>query len=69
MTTDINPNPANLPATFPPNPTQAPAKPGLPEKEGDEKVDRVDQIADHLAHKGAKAEQEFDNENSKVFSK
>jgi hypothetical protein len=69
MTTDNNPNPADEPITFPPNPTQLPAKPGLPEREGDERVDRVDQIADHLAHKGAKTEQTFDNENGKLFSK
>ena len=69
MTMDNNPNPANEPNTFPPNPTQLPTKPGLPEKEGDEKVDRVDQIADHLAHKGAKTVQDFDRENGKLFSK
>jgi hypothetical protein len=46
-----------------------PAKRGLPEKEGGEKVDRVDQVADHLAHKGAKTVQDFDKENSKLFSK
>jgi len=66
MTTVINPNPANKPVTFPPNPTQLPTTPGLAEKKVDEKVD---QVADRLAHKGAKAEQEFDNENSKLFSK
>lgn len=66
MTTDLNPNPANEPATFPPNPTQAPTKPGLA---GKKEVDKADQVADHLAHKGAKAEQDFDKENSKPFSK
>ncbi|HEY1902709.1 MAG TPA: hypothetical protein VGG56_09780 [Terracidiphilus sp.] len=66
MTTDLNPNPANEPTTFPPKPTQAPAKPGLRAKE---EVDKADQIADHLAHKGVKVEQDFDKENSKPFSK
>jgi hypothetical protein len=66
MTTDINPNPANEPTTFPPNPTQVPTKPGLPAKE---EVGKTDQVADHLAHKGAKAEQDFDKDNSKLFSK
>lgn len=66
MTIDINPNPKNEPITFPPHPAQAPTKPGLPDTEGDK---RVDQVADRLAHKGAKAEQEFDKENSKLFSK
>jgi hypothetical protein len=69
MTMDNNPNPANEPNTFPPNPTQLPTKPGLPEKEGDEKVDRVDQVADRLAHKGSKTVQDFDKENGKLFSK
>lgn len=67
MTTDLNPNPAH--ETFPSNPAQLPTKPGLPEKEGDAKVDCADQVADHLAHKGAKSEQDFDKENSKLFSK
>jgi hypothetical protein len=66
MTTDLKTKPASEPVTFRPNPTQAPTKPGLPEKKADEKVD---QVADRMAHKGAKAEQEFDNENSKPFSK
>jgi hypothetical protein len=73
MTTDNQPNPSNDPATdpatFPPNPTQLPAEPGLPERAGDEKIDRVDQVADHMAHKGAKAEQAFDTENNQLFSK
>jgi hypothetical protein len=67
MSTDLNPNPSNEPVTFPPNPTQAPTNPGLPEREGDDA--RLQQVADHLAHKGAKAEQNFDTDNSKLFSK
>jgi hypothetical protein len=63
---DNNPNPANEPSTFPPNPKQMPSKPGLPPTEGDKKVE---QVADHLAHKGAKTEQEADKENGKLFSK
>jgi hypothetical protein len=66
MTTDNQPVPANEPATFPPTPKQTPTVPGLPEKEGDEKVD---QIADRLAHKGAQREQEFDKENNNLISK
>jgi hypothetical protein len=69
MTTDNKPNPANNPTTVPPKPTQLPTRPGLPEREGDEKLDGAQQIADHLAHKGAKAEQDFDKDNSKLFSK
>ena len=67
MTTDLNPNPAQ--ETFPPNPVKLPTNPGLSEKEDDAKADRTDQVADHLAHKGAKVEQDFDKENSKLFSK
>ena len=63
---DNNPNPANEPATFPPSPQQKPTKPGLPAAEGDNKVD---QVADRLAHKGAKTEQAFDTESGKLFSK
>jgi hypothetical protein len=66
MTTDLNPNRVNNPLAFPQKPKQAPAASGLPEKEADEKVD---QVADNLAHKGAKTEQNFDKENSKLFSK
>jgi hypothetical protein len=40
----------------------------LGEREGDEKIDGAAHVADHLAHKWAKAEQEFDIENSKLFS-
>lgn len=69
MTTDNNPNPSNEPVTFPPNPTQAPTAPGLPEKEGDKKTEKIDQEADHLAHQGAKTEQNYDQENSNLFSK
>ncbi len=69
MTTTITPNPTEDPVAFPPNPTQLPTTPGLPEKEGDEKVDHAEQIANHLAHKSAKAEQDFDKENSKLFNK
>ena len=65
MTTDIKPNPANEPTPYPQNPKQSPTKPGLPDEEGDKKVK---QVADHLAHKGAKREQEFDKENTKLFS-
>ncbi|MGO9336725.1 MAG: hypothetical protein ACLPY1_04370 [Terracidiphilus sp.] len=68
MTMDNNPNPANEPNAFPPNPTQLPSKPGLPEKEGDEKVDRIDRAADHLAHKGAKTQQDFEKENSSLLT-
>jgi hypothetical protein len=63
---DNNPIPANEPAAFPPNPKLTPTKPGLPATEGDEKID---QVADRLAHKGAKTEQEFDQENGQIFSK
>jgi hypothetical protein len=67
MTRDNTPNP--VPTAFPPQPTELPTRPGLPEREGDEKVDGAEKVADHLAHKGAKAEQDFDKENSKLFSK
>jgi hypothetical protein len=65
MTTDNNPNPANEPATFPPIPKESPTKPGLPDEEGDKKIQ---QVADRLAHKGAKREQDFDKDNTKLFS-
>jgi len=65
MVTDNNPNPANGPATYPPNLKEMPAKPGLPDREGDKKINDV---ADRLAHKGAKREQDFDKDNTKLFS-
>src|ERR1700679_1541776 len=68
MTTDNNFNPANEPNTFPPNPTQAPTAAGLPEKEGDKK-DKVDQVADRLAQKGAKTEQDYEKDNINLITK
>jgi hypothetical protein len=65
MTTDLNPNPAEEPSTYPPNPQKTPTKPGLPEKQ-DEGVDKV---ADRLAHKGAEAVQDFDKDNGRLISK
>ena len=62
MTTDDNPNPANEPATYPPNATETPAKPGLPDR-------KVEEVANRLAHKGAKRQQDFDKDNLKVISK
>jgi len=66
MATDPNLNPAH-PKPFPPHTVQAPTTPGLPEKEGD--PERLQQTADRLAHKAAKAEQDFDREHSKPFTK
>jgi hypothetical protein len=67
METNPNRNPSKDPHPFPHKPVQAPAAPGLPEKEGDRKS--VEQVADRLAHKGAKTEQDFDRDNSKPFTK
>jgi hypothetical protein len=66
---DNNPNPANEPVTFPPNPKQAPTKPGLPENEGDKKSDRLNQVANRMAGKGAKTVQNFDKQKGNLISK
>lgn len=66
MTANTNPNPSTGPSTFPSKPAQVPTTPGVLEKEGDA---RVDQVANRLAHKGAKAEQNFDKENETLFNK
>ena len=63
MTTDLNTNPSDQPSTFPPSPRQSTTKPGK------EEYKKVDQVADHMAHKGAETEQKFDKENNKLFSK
>jgi hypothetical protein len=64
MTTDNKLNPSTGASTFPPSPR--PTAPGLPGKKGDEKID---QIANRLAHKGAQREREFDKDNNTVISK
>jgi len=67
MTTDPKSNPIIDPKGTSVHPVQAPASPGQPKKEGDPK--RVDQVADRLAHKGAKDEQDYERDNSKPFTK
>jgi hypothetical protein len=66
MTTDIQkPDLAKKPGTMPPSPSQPPTSAGLQDK----KVDKVDQVADRLAHQGSKTEQEFDAEHGGKFVK
>jgi hypothetical protein len=65
MKNDVNPNAANEPSVV--NPTHEKTLTG---KETSERTgEGVDTVANRLAHKGAKAEKEFDNENGKLFSK
>jgi len=65
MKNDVNPNPANEPAIVHPTHEKTLTKPGTTETTGE----GVDTVANRLAHKGTKAEKEFDNENSKLFSR
>ena len=66
MTTDVNKNPATGAATFPPRTSEVPTKPA---SVGTGNEDVADQTADRLAHKGASTEQNFDKDNSQLFSK
>lgn len=70
MKNEVNPNPANEPSIVHPTHEKTLTKPGTPRdaREGNA-GEGVDTVANRLAHKGAKAEKEFDNENSKLFSK
>ena len=66
MTTDVNPNPSTGAATFPPRTSEVPTKPAVT---GEGSEDGADKTADRMAHKGAKTEQNFDKDNSQLFSK
>ena len=66
ISTNVNPDPSTGTGSFPKNTSQVPTTPGVLEKESDS---RVDQVANRLAHKGAKAEQAFDKENEPLFNK
>jgi hypothetical protein len=66
MTTDVNTNPSNAPSTFPPRTSEVPTKPPTT---GTGNEDRAEKTADHMAHKGAKTEQDFDKDNSQLFTK
>jgi hypothetical protein len=64
MTTTVNPNPSDGANTFPPKERQTPTAGGAAQTD----KSGVDTVANRLAHKGAKAEQNFDKENGKLFS-
>jgi hypothetical protein len=77
MTTTANTNPANEPTTVNSNaanvPEHSPNEPIIVKrpdtKEPEIKENRVDRVADKLAHNAANTEQKFDKDNSNLFSK
>jgi hypothetical protein len=66
MTTDRTSNPSTGSSKFPPRVNEVPTKPAVG---GEKSEDRADQVADRLAHKGAKDQQDFGRDNNKLFSK
>jgi len=69
MTTDQTTNPTNpttAPDTFPPRTSEVPTKPASVGT-GDES--HLDQVADRMAHKAAKTEQNYDKTNNQLFNK
>jgi hypothetical protein len=69
MTTDNKVNPASGPSTFPPRKTEVPTHPGVTQPVDTENKSGANEIANRLAHKANKTEQEFGRENSNLFSK
>jgi hypothetical protein len=80
MTTTVNTNPANQPTTVDTNPANQstsinnqpnsiPSKPGKAETPLTAEKSKVDQFAGQMAKKGSKTEQNFDKDNSNLFSK
>jgi hypothetical protein len=68
MTTDSNLNPSSGPSTFPPRTTEVPNHPHVTQPtEAEESV--AEKVANRLAHKANKTEQQFDSDNSNLFSK
>jgi hypothetical protein len=68
MTTNNKLNPSAGPSTFPRRTTEVPTHPGVAQSKETEKKD-VDKLANHLAHKANEREQEFEGDNSNLFSK
>jgi hypothetical protein len=66
MTTDVNPNPSDGAATFPPRTSEVPTRPA---SVGTDDENGADKTADRMAHKAAKTEQNFDKDNSQLFNK
>jgi hypothetical protein len=64
MTTDIKKHDTK-PGTMPPNPSKPPSS--VTSK--DKKTDKVDQVADRLAHNTTKTEKNYDAEHGKEFVK
>jgi hypothetical protein len=75
MSTTDHKDPANVPTTVTTGPTSTTNPANVSNKvKGTDTPDtaekkRDEQIADELAHKGAKAEQNYDRENSSLFNK
>lgn len=62
-------NPSNGPNTVTPNPTPTTPRGNVAETGESTDVKRSERAADNLAHKAAKDEQDFDKDNSNLFSK
>ena len=68
MTTNNKLNPSAGPSTFPRRTTEVPTHPAAVQPKDTEKSD-AEKIANRLAHKANKAEQEFESDNGNLFSK
>ena len=68
MTTDNQANPSSGPSTFPPRGSDVPTHPGVTNPSETEKSG-ANEIANRLAHKANKTEQDFGRENSNLFHK
>jgi hypothetical protein len=68
-TTSVDTNPAKQPTNINNQPTTAPSKPGKAETPLTPEHSKVDQFAGQMAKKGTKTEQNFDKDNSNLFSK
>jgi len=68
MTTDNKLNPSSGPSTFPSRTTEVPNHPAVAKPEKTEESS-AEKIANRLAHKANKTEQEFEGDNSNLFSK
>jgi hypothetical protein len=68
-TTTVDTNPAKQPTNINNQPNTIPSKPGKAETPLTAEKSKVDQFAGRMAKKGAKTEQNFDKDNSTIFSK
>jgi len=68
-TTTVDTNPANQPTNINNQPNTIPSKPGKVEAPLTPEQSKVDQFAGKMARKGSKTEQNFDKDNSNMFSK